>query len=64
MAREARPARPEAVLGVGPGGGDPPSGRGFGGITPRKFLKFYVSKMHIRVVRFLFCAAYTQLNLI
>jgi hypothetical protein len=42
---EARPARaeapkaPEAVLGVGPGGGVPPPGRGFGGITPEKILE-------------------------
>jgi hypothetical protein len=36
--REA-PKAPEAVLGVGPGGGSPPPGRGFGGITPEKILE-------------------------
>jgi hypothetical protein len=41
-AREARPARlkaPPAVLGVGLGGGEPPPGRGFEGITPEKILE-------------------------
>jgi hypothetical protein len=35
-AREARPARPEAVLGVGPGGGEPPSRKGVRGYHPRE----------------------------
>jgi hypothetical protein len=37
--RGLAPKAPEAALGVGPGGGSPPSGRGFGGITPEKILE-------------------------
>jgi hypothetical protein len=39
LARPEAPKAPEAVLGVGPGGGSPPPGRGFGGITPEKILE-------------------------